>query len=85
MYGYATRILVLSIIISLFTAVLLYLALRWLVILPLQGLSADMTAFRRAPEEPGTERPPTQRNDEIGVVDREFQNLKSELRASLRQ
>src|SRR5216683_6052918 len=85
MYSYATRILVLSIIIALFTAALLYLALRWLVILPLQDLSTDMTAFRRAPEEPGTERPPTQRNDEIGVVDREFQNLQRELRASLRQ
>ena len=85
MYSYATRILVLSIIIALFTAVLLYLALRWLVIRPLQDLSADMTAFRRAPEEPGTERPPTRRNDEIGVVDREFQNLQRELRASLRQ
>ena len=85
MYGYATRILVLSIIIALFTAALLYLALRWLVILPLQDLSADMTAFRRAPEEPSGARPPTTRNDEIGVVDREFQNLQHELRASLRQ
>ena len=85
MYGYASRILVLSIIIALFTAFLLYLALRWLVIRPLQDLSADMIAFRRAPEEPGTERPPTKRRDEIGVVDREFQNLQRELRASLRQ
>jgi signal transduction histidine kinase len=85
MYGYATRILVLSVIIALFTAALLYLALRWLVILPLQGLATDMTAFRRAPEEIGRERPPTRRNDEIGVVDREFQNLQRELRASLRQ
>src|ERR1700730_6309279 len=85
MYSYATRILVLSIIVALFTAFLLYLALRWLVIRPLQDLSADMTAFRREPEEPGTERPSTRRNDEIGVVDREFQNLQRELRASLRQ
>lgn len=85
MYAYAGRILALSIIIAVFTAVLLYLGLRWLVIRPLQDLSSDMTAFRRAPEEGGTERAPTQRNDEIGVVDREFQNLQRELRASLRQ
>jgi signal transduction histidine kinase len=85
MYAYSTRILILSVIISVFTAVLLYLALRWLVIRPLQDLSSDMTAFRRAPEESGTERAPTQRGDEIGVVDREFQNLQRELRASLRQ
>ncbi len=85
MYAYAGRVLVLSIIIALFTAFLLYLALRWLVIKPLQGLSADMVAFRRAPEEPGIERPPSQRRDEIGVVDREFRNLQRELRAFLRQ
>ncbi len=85
MYGYSARILALSIIIALFTAALLYLALRWLVIRPLQGLSSDMTAFRRAPEEGGIARAPTRRNDEIGVVDREFQNLQRELRASLRQ
>lgn len=85
MYGYAGRILALSILIALFTAALLYLGLRWLVILPLQDLSSSMTAFRRAPEEAGAERAPTRRNDEIGVVDREFQNLQRELRASLRQ
>ena len=85
MYAYAGRVLVLSIIIALFTAFLLYLALRWLVIKPLQGLSADMVAFRRAPEEAGIDRPPSQRRDEIGVVDREFRNLQRELRAFLRQ
>lgn len=85
MYEYTGRILALSIIIALFTALLLYLALRWLVIRPLQGLSADMTSFRRAPEEGGTERRPTERNDEIGVVDQEFQNLQREIRASLLQ
>src|SRR6185369_14703902 len=50
-----------------------------------QDLSADMVAFRRAPEDVGVERLPVNRHDEIGVVDREFQNLQRELRASLRQ
>ncbi len=85
MYGYTSRILILSILIALFTAAWLYLALRWLVIRPLQGLSSDMTAFRRAPEDAAGERPPVHRNDEIGVVDREFQNLQRELRSLLRQ
>ncbi|MBS0520266.1 MAG: HAMP domain-containing histidine kinase [Proteobacteria bacterium] len=85
MYGYAGRMLVLSSIVAAFTASLLFLGLRWLVISPLQDLSEDMTAFRHAPEEPGRERPPTGRDDEIGVVDREFRNLQRELRASLRQ
>ncbi|HSH99188.1 MAG TPA: HAMP domain-containing sensor histidine kinase [Reyranella sp.] len=85
MYEYSVRVLVLSLIIALFTAALLYLALRWLVIRPLQDLSAEMVAFRRDPEEARTDRARSTRNDEIGVVDREFQNLKHELRASLRQ
>jgi signal transduction histidine kinase len=85
MYDYAGRILLLSVIIAFSTAALLYLALRWMVVRPLQTLSADMTTFRHAPEEVGPERPPTSRNDEIGVVDREFRNLQHELRASLRQ
>jgi len=85
MYGYAGRMLVLSLIVALFTASLLYLALRWLVIRPLQHLSEDMTAFRRDPEEQTADRPLAGRDDEIGVVDREFRNLQRELRASLRQ
>jgi signal transduction histidine kinase len=85
MYDYAWRIFGLSIAIALFTVAALYLALRWLVIRPLQDLSSDMTAFRRTPEEPGSERAPTGRRDEIGTVDREFQNLQREIRASLRQ
>ena len=45
MYSFAWRALALSLIVALFTAALLYLALRWLVIRPLQDLSADMMAF----------------------------------------
>src|SRR5262249_39919683 len=65
MYGYAGRIRLVSIIVSLFTALLLYLTLRWLVVKPLQALSGDMVAFRRAPEEARPVRPPLDRNDEI--------------------
>jgi len=85
MYRYAGTVLALSIMVAMFTAALLWLALHWLVVRPLQNLAGDMTAFRRAPEGPVAERPPTQRNDELGIVDREFHNLQRELRASLRQ
>ena len=85
MFGFAGRVLAMSLIIALFVSVLLYLALRWLIVRPLEELSADMVAFRRALEEPGNERAPARRGDEIGVVDREFQNPQRELRASLRQ
>ncbi|HJQ56211.1 MAG TPA: HAMP domain-containing sensor histidine kinase [Vineibacter sp.] len=85
MYGYAQRILVLSIIIAAFTAGLLYLGLRWLIVRPLQRVSAEMVAFRRSPEEETERAVAEQRADEIGIVDREFDILQHELRAALRQ
>jgi signal transduction histidine kinase len=85
MYHYAGTVLALSVMVAMFTAALLWLALHWLVVRPLQTLASDMTAFRQAPEGPAAERPPTRRQDELGVVDREFHNLQRELRASLRQ
>ncbi|MBM3622364.1 MAG: HAMP domain-containing histidine kinase [Alphaproteobacteria bacterium] len=85
MYGYSQRILVLSIIIALFTAGLLYLGLRWLIVRPLQGVVREMTAFRQAPEDETAPPQPKPRQDEIGLVDREFDGLQRELRAALRQ
>src|SRR5476651_2168737 len=86
MYHYAGTVLALSVMVAMFTAALLWLALHWLLVRPLQTLAADMTAFRQAPEGPAAaERPPIRRDDELGVVDREFHNLQRELRASLRQ
>ena len=85
MYGYAQRILVLSIIIAAFTAGLLWVALRWLIVRPLQHVSAEMVAFRRNPEDESIGTPPARRSDEIGIVDREFDILQRELRAALQQ
>ncbi len=85
MHAYAQRILLLSVLIALFTAVLLYLGLRWLIVRPLQSVAREMTAFRQAPEDETAVRTPKPREDEIGVVDREFENLQRELRAALRQ
>jgi signal transduction histidine kinase len=85
MYGYAQRILILSIIIAAFTAGLLWVALRWLIVRPLQHVSAEMVAFRRNPEDETIRPLPVRRADEIGIVDREFDILQRELRASLLQ
>ncbi|TXL72051.1 HAMP domain-containing histidine kinase [Vineibacter terrae] len=85
MYDYAKRILILSIMIAGFTAGLLYIALRWLIVRPLQHVSAEMIAFRRNPEDEATARPPVQRDDEIGIVEREFESMQRELRAALQQ
>jgi signal transduction histidine kinase len=44
-----------------------------------------MVAFRRNPEDETTRPVAERRADEIGIVDREFDNLQDELRAALRQ
>jgi signal transduction histidine kinase len=85
MYGYAQRILILSIIIAAFTAGLLWVALRWLIVRPLQHVSAEMVSFRRNPEDESIRPLPVRRADEIGIVDREFDILQRELRAALLQ
>src|SRR5262249_167244 len=50
LWDYGIRILELSIVISLITAVLLYIALQWLLVTPLRRLTAAMIAFRENPE-----------------------------------
>ncbi|MCW5746987.1 MAG: HAMP domain-containing histidine kinase [Alphaproteobacteria bacterium] len=85
MYGYAQRILILSVIIAAFTAGLLYVGLRWLIVRPLQHVSAAMVAFRRSPEGDSAHQLAARRADEIGIVDREFDILQRELRTALRQ
>lgn len=84
MLAYGGRILLLSIFISLITAVLLYLALRWLMVRPLQRITEDIMAFRRDPE---TARllPVKGRSDEIGVVERELADMQAALQAALKQ
>jgi len=84
MLAYGGRILLLSIFISLITAVLLYLALRWLMVRPLQRITEDIMAFRRDPE---TARllAASERSDEIGVVQRELADMQAALQAALKQ
>lgn len=84
MLAYGGRILLLSVFISLVTATLLYLALRWMMVRPLQKLTVDIAEFRREPERPR----PLQANgrgDEIGVVQRELADMQSALQAALKQ
>ncbi|MGE0154012.1 MAG: sensor histidine kinase [Reyranellaceae bacterium] len=84
MVSYGRQVLLYSFLISLITAALLYLTLRWLMVRPLQRLSGDIMAFRRDPETP---RPAhaNGRGDEIGVVERELADMQAALQAALQQ
>ena len=83
--GFAWRIFGLSLGISLFAAILVFLSLQWLLVRPLRRITHTMTAFRTAPEEESTVIEPTARRDEIGTAERELAEMQRGLRAALRQ
>lgn len=85
MSRYSNNILILSLIVSLFTAVLIYLALHWLVVRPIRRVERRITEFR---ERPDYIRPPGKtvgRRDEIGMVARELVYMQGEIRESIQQ
>ena len=85
MVGYSERILALSLVISLFTAALVYLSLHLLLVRPMRRLTASMTEFRQDPE--NAARPVTSgsRRDEIGTAERELVGMQEDVRAALQQ
>lgn len=85
MLDYSRRILVLSLIISLVTAILVYLSLHWLLVRPMRRLTANMTEFASAPEDPAKMMAPSRRSDEVGVAERQLQSMQTGLRDALRQ
>lgn len=82
---YSVRILNLSIVISLFTATLVYISLQWLIVRPIRRMTRNMVRFRENPEDTGRVIAPRKRRDEIGVANRELYQLQQDVQASLRQ
>ncbi|MSO93302.1 MAG: HAMP domain-containing histidine kinase [Rhodospirillales bacterium] len=85
MYDYSGRILTLSIVISLFTAGLVFLSLQWLMVRPMLRITQSMVVFRDDPEDQTRAIAPTNRADEIGVAQRELAVMQQEIRAALKQ
>ncbi|MFX4220822.1 MAG: sensor histidine kinase [Thalassobaculum sp.] len=85
MYDFSWRILTLSVLISVFTAALVFVSLRWLLVRPLQRITGSLVAFRQRPEDRSTDLDDGGRRDEIGVALRELGLMKEEMRAALRQ
>ena len=85
MYDYAGRIITLSIVISLITAVLVYFSLHWLMVRPMRRITQSMVDFRDDPEDPSRTIAMSDRSDEVGIAERELADMQSQLRAALRQ
>jgi signal transduction histidine kinase len=85
MYDYSWRILNLSVIISLVTAALVFLSLRWLMVRPMQQITSSLVSFRRNPGDYSSDVSANGRTDEIGIALDELTSMKAGLRSALRQ
>ncbi len=83
--AYCHRIIALSFLIAVFTGLLIYLALSWLIVRPLQRLALAHSIFRADPELRAGHIMTSDRKDEIGVLEREFIDMKSDIRGALKQ
>jgi signal transduction histidine kinase len=82
---FSWRILSLSVVISLFTAGLVFFSLHRLMVRPMRQLTLNMVAFRARPEDASRPGAPTRRQDEIGIAETELARMQQELRAALAQ
>jgi signal transduction histidine kinase len=80
---YARNVAFLSLIISLFTATLVFYAINRIMIRPIRTMTRSMLNFARAPEEPGRIIEPETRGDEIGVAERELASMQRTLQRAL--
>jgi signal transduction histidine kinase len=85
MRDYGWRILGLSIVISLITAGLVFVSLRWLMVRPMTRLTEKMIAFRDDPEDSDAVIDATGRRDELGVAERELNAMQTAVRTALKQ
>lgn len=82
---FAWRIFLLSLLISLITAALVYFSLQWLMVRPMQKLTDNIVSFHEDPEDASRALRPTSRRDEIGVAERELASMQDDVRSALRQ
>jgi signal transduction histidine kinase len=85
MLRFGWRILLLSVVISLITASLVYLSLHWLLVRPMSRITESMTAFSEKPEDVRRIIQPSGRSDEIGTAERQLAAMQRGLRAALTQ
>jgi len=85
MINYSWRILGLSIVISLFTAALVFFSLQWLMVRPIRYLTLNLGQFREKPDDASRVIRPTNRTDELGRAQRELRVMQEEVRQALHQ
>lgn len=85
MIQYGLNVLGLSIIISLITAALVYIALSWLLVQPMLRITRSMVQFSQDPEDGSRVIVPSGRTDEIGTAEHELAQMQRQLAQALLQ
>ncbi|MFN4338290.1 ATP-binding protein [Parvibaculum sp.] len=85
MLRYGKNIFLLSLVISIITAGLVFIVLHYMLVRPMRRLTGNMVAFREDPEDARRVIAPSERDDEIGVAERELALMQREIRATLNQ
>lgn len=83
MLANARYIFFVSLLISLFTAALVYGTIDRIMIGPIRAMTRSMLTFSRAPDDPSGVIVPEQRSDEIGVAERELSAMQTHLQKVL--
>jgi signal transduction histidine kinase len=85
MWTFSVNILMLSLAISCITAMLVFFALHYLLVLPMWRITDNMIAFRADPENPSRIIAESGRQDEIGTAEEELAAMQRELASMLHQ
>ncbi|MBI1179189.1 MAG: sensor histidine kinase [Alphaproteobacteria bacterium] len=82
---HAGYLLLVSLVISLITAALIYVSLFQLFVRPMKDIAANMERFAAAPDDPRRVFPESDRRDEIGTLQRVLRDLEDQVRIALAQ
>lgn len=85
LYAYARRIALLSLVIAMVAATLIYILLHWQVVRPMQRVTLSVEQFRMDPGGWTRRLKPTQRRDEIGRAQRALADMEEAVASSFRQ
>jgi signal transduction histidine kinase len=83
MLSYSRTVALLSLLIAVFTAALVYIAIDRMMIRPMRAMTRSMLAFSEEPDDPARIIRPAERADEIGVAERELSSMQERLQKML--
>ena len=83
--GYSLRVLLLSLFISTFVGILIYLTLVFFVVRPIRRITKSIEGFRDAPRDFETRILPTNRQDEIGRAENTLSDMATTVKSALRE